>query len=261
MNVIEMENAARHAWPALEEEELPFGVLRYSNGTDRRSNSLNLYPYAEIETEKLVGAAEKFFSKRNAVPIVRIVQPTGVSLDSLRGIDSALEARGYEKQAPTLSMLFDFENTLETNVHKDNGLVEKMDVGAWLQAWYTLTGRDFEKIEVHKTLLEKSGLSHLFLLKRGINGVLLSSGMAVFANQSMGLFGISTACEHRKRGHALETINSLLSWGVAKGARFAYLQVEESNQAAINLYQKLGFKKSYSYWYRVGKHKTSNSGD
>jgi ribosomal protein S18 acetylase RimI-like enzyme len=73
----------------------------------------------------------------------------------------------------------------------------------------------------------------------------------------MGRFGISTASGLRKKGHALDIINSLLCWGSARGARFAYLQVEESNVAAVSLYQKLGFKKSYSYWYRVGKDKTS----
>ncbi|PCI77740.1 MAG: hypothetical protein COB20_07450 [SAR86 cluster bacterium] len=261
MNVMEIENAARLAWPALEEEELSFGLLRYSRGTDRRSNSLSLYPHAEFETGKLIGAAEKFFAERDAAPIVRIVQPDGVALDSIADIDSALELRGYEKQAPTLSMLLNLEGVLETKEKLENGSIERVDVGSWLQTWYTLTNRNFEKIDVHRALLEASKLSHLFLLKQGFDGAPMSNGMAVYANQAMGLFGISTASGHRKRGHALEIINSLLCWGFAKGARFAYLQVEESNQAAVNLYQKLGFKKSYSYWYRVGKRKGSNSGD
>jgi ribosomal protein S18 acetylase RimI-like enzyme len=59
----------------------------------------------------------------------------------------------------------------------------------------------------------------------------------------------------------LDIVNSLLYWGSVQGAKFAYLQVEEANTAAVNLYQKLGFKKSYIYWYRVGEHTTSNSGD
>lgn len=261
MNMMEIENAARFAWPALEEKELPFGVLRYSHGTDRRSNSLSLHPYAEFETDKLIGTTEKFFSERDAVPIVRIVQPSGGGLEAIGAIDEVLEHRGYEKQAPTVSMLLDLASLLNVKASMGNKSIERHDVGSWLQAWYSLTGRDLDKINVHKRLLEQSKLSHLFLLKQEVRGVPLSSGMAVYANQSMGLFGISTANEYRKMGHAFEVVNSLLNWGSAKGARFAYLQVEESNRAAVNLYEKLGFKKSYSYWYRVGKHKTSNSGD
>ena len=82
MNVMEIENAARHAWPAIE-EELSFGVLRYSRGTDRRTNSLSLYLDVEFETDKLIDAAEKFFAERDAVPIVRIVHQDGVELDSI----------------------------------------------------------------------------------------------------------------------------------------------------------------------------------
>ena len=261
MNVMEMENAGRDDWPALEEQELPFGVMRYSRGIDRRSNSLSLYPHIEFETRKLIDATEKFFAERDSAPIVRLVQQDGIALNSIDEIDSALELRGYEKQAPSLTMSLDLSGAMETQSNFKNGSIENLDAGSWLQAWYVLTSRNMEEIDVHKTLFEKSDLSHLFLLKQGFDGAPTSSGMAVYANQSLGLFGISTAMGQRKRGHALDIVNSLLCWGFAKGARFAYLQVEEANSAAVNLYQKLGFKKSYSYWYRVGKHKTSSSGD
>lgn len=260
MNAMEIENAARYAWPALEEEELSFGVLRYSRGTDRRSNSLSLNPHADFETDKLIDTAEKFFAERGAAPIVRIVQPDGIALKLISDVDSALELRGYEKQAPTLSMLLDLESAFETKANAESGSIERVNVSSWLQGWYFLTRRNFEKIDVHEALFDESKLSQLFLLKHELNRLPMSSGMAVYANQSIGLFGISTASGHRKRGHALEIINSLLCWGVAQGAKFAYLQVEESNQAAVNLYQKLGFRISHSYWYRVGKYENSNRG-
>ena len=258
MNVMEIENAARHAWPAIEEEELSFGVLRYSRGTDRRTNSLSLYLDVEFETDKLIDAAEKFFAERDAVPIVRIVHQDGVELDSIAQIDSALERRGYKKQSSSLSILLDLESPLQTKASASNSSIEKVDAESWLQTWYTLTNRNFQKIDVHKTLFEKSKLAHQFLLKQGVNGVPLSSGMAVYENHAMVLFGISTASGQRKKGYALDIINSLLCWGSARGARFAYLQVDEANFVAVNLYQKLGFKKSYSYWYRVGEYKTRN---
>ncbi len=70
---------------------MSFGVLRFSRGTDRRSNSLSIYPHAELEIGKLIDATEQFFAERDAAPIVRLVQPDGVALDSIAEIYSALE--------------------------------------------------------------------------------------------------------------------------------------------------------------------------
>ena len=33
------------------------------------------------------------------------------------------------------------------------------------------------------------------------------------------------------------------------GAEHVFLQVVQTNQAAMNLYRKLGFRKDYTYWY------------
>ena len=259
MNMMEIENAARFAWPALEEQELPYGVLRYACGTDRRSNSLNLFPYAELEVDGMVDATEAFFAERAVAPIVRVVLPARGGREAVIALDTALENRGYEKQAPTLSMLLDLKAMPSTRSPAKRLSMQAVGAQKWLQAWYALTDRPVEKLAVHKALLEKSELSHLFLLRQEIEENPSASGMAVYANQAMGIFGVATPVEHRNKGYASELLAALLEWGKLQGARFAYLQVEESNEAAVSLYRKLGFKKVYSYWYRVGRHSTGST--
>jgi GNAT superfamily N-acetyltransferase len=45
----------------------------------------------------------------------------------------------------------------------------------------------------------------------------------------------------------------MLGWAQENGARHAYLGVVELNSPARRLYDKLGFREAYRYWYRVPK--------
>ena len=46
-------------------------------------------------------------------------------------------------------------------------------------------------------------------------------------------------------------MEGLLAHGQRNGARTAYLQVMLNNPPALQLYEDLGFKEVYQYWYRV----------
>ena len=249
MNVMEIEKASRLAWPALEEQELLFGVLRYARGMDRRANSLSVYPNVRIKNTELISVTENFFSRRNIAPVVKLLQPRVSSFEDVIAIDTALAARGYEKQSLTHSMLLDLD---EVALGDDSKSCQELTIKAWLCAWYELTNRQAENIAIHKLTLARIRSPHLFLANKNEEGRTLSSAMGVLAHGALGLFGIATAEEYRNKGHASKILASLLNWGRSRGARYAYLQVEESNHAALSLYHRWGFRKLYSYWYRVG---------
>ena len=60
-----------------------------------------------------------------------------------------------------------------------------------------------------------------------------------------------TAPEARNKGRARRLISDLLGWAMLQGASHAYLQVMKNNDTAIRLYEGLGFREQYEYWYRV----------
>jgi len=79
----------------------------------------------------------------------------------------------------------------------------------------------------------------------------VSCDLGVLKNQYIGLFEIITARNKRRRGFGKELILNILDWGKKQGATKAYLQVVMNNEAALNLYSKLGFKEIYQYFYMI----------
>nr|WP_170921046.1 GNAT family N-acetyltransferase [Enhydrobacter aerosaccus] len=82
-------------------------------------------------------------------------------------------------------------------------------------------------------------------------GRLVGFALGVVDGDHVGLFDVLVAPEARRRGLARRLTQSIGAWGCQHGARFAYLQVVATNEAALPLYATLGFKTVYSYAYRV----------
>ena len=79
----------------------------------------------------------------------------------------------------------------------------------------------------------------------------IAFALGVVDGDHVGLFDVLVAPKARRRGLARRLTESVCAWGHAQGARFAYLQVVATNQAALPLYTALGFETVYSYGYRV----------
>lgn len=88
------------------------------------------------------------------------------------------------------------------------------------------------------------------LFVREAEGVAVASLVCVQEAGLAGLFEVATNPAHRRQGHARSVMLSALKWAQARGARSAWLQVEEANHAALALYGQLGFRPVYAYHYR-----------
>ncbi|HTJ68441.1 MAG TPA: GNAT family N-acetyltransferase [Actinospica sp.] len=82
----------------------------------------------------------------------------------------------------------------------------------------------------------------------------LAIGRAALAAGSeswVGLAGIETAPSARRRGLARLILSVLISWAAEQGAEYAVLEVRRTNDAALALYQQLGFVTAHEYHYRT----------
>ncbi|MFW9808982.1 MAG: GNAT family N-acetyltransferase, partial [Candidatus Thorarchaeota archaeon] len=84
-----------------------------------------------------------------------------------------------------------------------------------------------------------------------MHGNIAGVGLGVVEGDWLGLFSIRTMPEYKRQGVAWSVSCALAMWGEDLGAKNAFLQVEEENEAAKTLYESMGFKTLYTYWYRI----------
>ena len=65
----------------------------------------------------------------------------------------------------------------------------------------------------------------------------------------MGIFAVVVDEKLRGRGYGQAIMEQLILEAEEYGIHTAYLQVMFENTVAVNLYEKLGFKEAYQYWY------------
>jgi N-acetylglutamate synthase len=83
-----------------------------------------------------------------------------------------------------------------------------------------------------------------------------SAGTEIFAitrghlsGHWLGLASIWTHPDHRRQGWASKLAVALGHWAARRGARYAYLQVDVTNQPALRAYERLGFTRHHGYLY------------
>jgi ribosomal protein S18 acetylase RimI-like enzyme len=119
-----------------------------------------------------------------------------------------------------------------------------------LQRFIDHNGYDTSKTNgyghIIKAISPKKGLFDLF-----VKDCHVGCGLGVVHRNYLGIFDIVIHPEYRRRGYGRKIMESIIAWGKMNGAEVSYLQVMTDNPEAIDLYDKIGFREIYKYWYRV----------
>jgi ribosomal protein S18 acetylase RimI-like enzyme len=238
-----LEEVSLNAWPALQTVVYDGWLLRVADGYTRRANSVNpLYPGA-LDPVGKIGRCEAVYAARGQDTVFKLTDAAEPA-----DLDDRLEQRGYRREAPTSVQTLDLGALApppSVNAAGDAAVTE-----AWLDDFCRLNG----VAERHRpTMRRMLGLlipSACFMAVRD-RGETVAVGLAVREHRHVGLFDIVTAPERRGQGFGTALVHQLLAWGKAGGAHTAYLQVMRDNAPALRLYERLGFRERYGYWYRV----------
>jgi len=238
-----LEELAMNAWPSLQSVLYDGWVLRFADGYTRRANSIHpLYP-SSISVEDKIQTCEKIYRGRG-LKVVFKMTPAAQPQD----LDQTLEAKGYQTDARTSVQVLSL-NGLDGPPEHAALLTESLS-DEWLSAFCRLSRIDEQRKKIMQQMLNNLVASRCFASVQ-YQGRIAACGMGVLQGQFVGLFDIVTDADFRRRGLGRQLVLNILDWAQSHGAQTAYLQVMLNNEPALRLYDGLGFKEVYQYWYRA----------
>jgi N-acetylglutamate synthase len=246
-SVLLIEQLAVNAWPAATVQLVDGWLLRHTPGVaHRRSNSALPPPSAArasvARRARALDLAERFYACRGQ-PAVFQVSPAELH----HRLDGELAACGYRRQAPTLVLTAPIQR-LPVRAPTTSDL--RISVTDTVTPQWTAIGARPDTEATTQLVLARIGPPAGYVTAthdRGVAGV----GMVVVERGWAGVFCMATRPEDRRRGVATAVLQHAAGWAAGQGARRLYLQVEEDNLPALRLYQRLGFRPSHRYHYRV----------
>lgn len=241
-----LEELSMNAWPALRVHFYDGWIMRYSNGYTKRANSIYPLYNSSEDLEGKITYCEEWYQKKDLPTIFKL---TSTSFPT--ELDRILENRGYEKHPEVVSVQTVDLTKVMPEVSQSKATMDVKFSVEWIDGFANAS--KVEEVVKKETM---SKMLHLIEGKKIVVSIknekeTIAYGFGVLEEDYLGIFDIVVEENHRGMGHGTELIKGILTEGARLGAQTAYLQVVKTNKAARYLYEKLGFKEHYVYWYRV----------
>ncbi|GGA62497.1 acetyltransferase [Nitratireductor aestuarii] len=241
-DVRRFEAAGFRAWPAATARYDGTWMVRLTAGhPSGRLNSINpMDPGDHHRLDERIERLSRYFRENGRIPSFRL---TPLSAPQ---IAEHLDELGWTSVKPTVVMRLKLDESVLTAA-EDLGPTD--DAERYVEASVATHANDPAiKPGLRQVLGAIKADRGLFVLDQ--DGKPVSSALCVRDGDLTGLFDVATAEQARGKGLGRRLVLGALKWAFARGARQAYLQVEEENRTAIQLYRSLGFSDGYRYVYR-----------
>ncbi|MFI5494916.1 GNAT family N-acetyltransferase [Actinoplanes sp. NPDC051859] len=243
--VAALELAANEGWPAPVQARLGSWILRAAGNWTGRANSALAVGDPDRTLDAAIDAVEQWYAARGQQPLINAPMPLAAP------VNAALDARGWTARPLTLVQTARVPNLLNTLPERtDLPTVELAD--APTDDWYALVAEHKGTLpEPAKRVLTGVPVA-VFAHVRDAEGDLLAvaRGAVTGPDRWLGVALLQTAPAARRRGLGAHVMRALAGWALQHGSARAYLQVEERNTPAVELYRKLGFRTHHTYLTR-----------
>ncbi|MFX1316197.1 MAG: GNAT family N-acetyltransferase [Promethearchaeota archaeon] len=240
-----------NAFPSRQYFFLNGWILRFTGGITYRANSVFPLNYmgktTQIERDlEIVEKAYKSYGLPTIFTMHEYFQP--------ENLDLILRERGYKEDSHTNALISEINkvNRSEINMEYDYEFYDhRIDVFSNLLATYT--NKDKEQQKIIDEIVSRILISKKCFIIAKINEKVVSTLMGVLNPEGYIYFSdLLVIPDHRRKKLATSMILTLIdNWAVKNKAKYIWLQVEEENHNANQLYKNLGFKKIYHYYYLI----------
>ncbi len=237
-----IEWATYASWPAFEQIDYQGWILRFADGYTKRANSVNAIVPINKTLPEAVAYCDSFYKTRQQRTIFRLLSFVD---DPTR--DLYLADAGYLFIDPSLVLYQALDHFVNST-----GDAISMDRASWLKVYNEISGTDPSKQAGHAKILHLVPDKSLFIVLEN-KGKAVACGLGVIHESYFGIFDIVTRKEDRQQGHGTQLVTAMLAWAYRNGGRHAYVQVMAHNAPAVRLYENLGYRRLYHYWYRIQK--------
>ena len=237
-----IEECAQNAWPALHQLHYDGWVLRFAKGYTKRANSVNVFHTSRLNVSQKIQRCIELYQQQSLPATFRVTP-----LAQAEKLDDVLATSGFSKQSPTRVMALALAS-IHPELSPAFTYWPNYDPG-WEAAFIRFNGVPAQR-ETHQMMLQHILPQSCFAAIIH-NDEIVACGLGVLERGQVGLFDIVTNPTVRRQGFGYQLVVNILHWAKTRGATKAYLQVEQRNIPAINLYTKLGFEDIYQYWYRI----------
>ncbi len=238
-----LEDAAADAVPAAVVESLDGWRLRFNHGVKRRPNSvLANADGGELTLADKLEHAEAFYASHGLKARFQLC-PASVPL----GLADVLEARGYTRAGDAVCVQVAALGGVKPVTFEGDLLEQPSE--AFVNLYCNIEGLSGVKAAAFREMLAKLPGRAVFALVSDTKGHPAGTGVGVAHGGRLGVFNVATHPDARRQGLASAVVGALCGWGRAQGLNEGYLQVSAGNASARALYERLGFRTLYEYFY------------
>ena len=238
------EELSINSHPSLQTQYYDGWMLRFSNGYTNRANSVNMLYPSTLDLQTKIEYCETCYANQKLPCVFKMTEGSDKQVDLL------LEKKGYQMVTPTDVMSMDLK---EKQFKPGNSVITEDVTEEWLRTYFTLehcTNEQTKATAKQMLAMIQNKTLYCCIVEDGKD---IACASAIIERGYMTLVHVVVDEAYRGQGYGRKVCEALLAEAKRTGAHTAYLQVVQKNQVAINLYEKLGYKKLYSYWYRVRK--------